>query len=597
MRRNLSWLLIFVAASIAVTYPLACSPGRAPSLHADYYSNIWNLWWVHKALFEEGGSPFFSDWLHYPTGVSLARHTLSILNSGLGSLLVGHLELADIYKLELLIHFTLSGWAMALLAFELTGSRSGAILAGLVYSLCPYHFYYLSQINLATMELLPLALWLTIRTCHEPGFAAPVGLGVCAGLLAASCSYYLVYAALCCGLLVATGRLWAPGSPIRPRLARFAVAGALAALCVGVAAAPLIWEALQAPGISELANPEHPALRSNDLVGFAWVGQPEHIVLSWPSTFGYAAIGIAALGFRAERTRLFWLGLFLLGWLLSLGPTLHIAGRDASLPLPHAWLSQVPFLSMLRKPDRFVVVSQLALAVLCAQACASMAQWPRPRLRRAIAATAPLVLLLEFGAPTIETFDLRPPAYAEIAAKLAGGALIELPVSAEEMLDARSARSMHAQMTHGKKIVQGYVTDLALKEEHLAQARRWRSLQRSLFAGTGAELREALEQDRVDLVVLHKTRLVVRAPSALDGHILWAPFSLLRRELLRTRQLGATVPQRWNWERAAEALAAQLGAPIYDDADAQIYALRAGSPVQTDRRTGRVISNTLATGR
>jgi hypothetical protein len=597
MRRNLAWLFIFVVSSIAMTWPLARSPGRAPSLHADYFSNIWNLWWVRKALFEEGISPFFCDWLQYPSGVSLARHTLSLLNSIPGALLVGRLELADIYKLELLIHFTLSGWTMALLAFELTGSRWAATLAGLVYSFCPYHFYYLSQINLATMELLPLALWFTIRTYREPGFAAPICLAASAALLAASAFYYLVYAAVSCGLLLAAGRISVPNSSVRPGLARFVVAGSLATLCVGLVAAPLIWETVQASSVAGLADPEHATRRSNDLMGFAWVGPPEHILLSWPSTFGYAAIGIAALGFRAERTRIFWVALLLLAWMLSLGPTLHIAGRDTALPLPHAWLSQLPFLSMLRKPDRFVVISQLALAVLCAQACASILQWRRPRLRLITAALAPLLVLLEFGGSPIETFELRPPVYAGTAAQLKAGALIELPVSAAGMLDAKSARSMYAQTTHGKKIAQGYATDHALGEKHLAQARRWKSVQQDLFSDIGTGFREALAQDRVDLVVLHKTRLVGRTPSALDRHIFWRPFSTLRRELLLTRQLGATVPKQWNWERAAEALSAQLGAPIYDDADAQIYALRAVSPVQTEGRAGSVISDTPATVR
>lgn len=583
VRRQLSWLVIFAAASIILTWPFAFSPGRAPSQHADYVSNVWNLWWMHKALFEEGISPFFSNWLQYPTGVSLARHTLSLLNSVPGSLAVGSLEFADIYKLLLLTHFALSGWAMALLAYELTAQRGGAILAGLVYSFCPYHFYYLSQINLATMELVPLALWLTARSYREPGFAAPLGLAVCAGLLAASCSYYLVYAGLCCALLAAGGRIWAPEAPIRPGLSRLALGGVLAVLCVAVASAPLVLETLKGSAVAILADPEHSARRSNDLLGFVWVGPLERILLSWPTTFGYVALAIAGLGFRARRAQFFWLGLFFLTWLLSLGPTLHIAGRNTLLPLPYTWFSDLPFLSMLRKPDRFVVLSQLALAVLCAQACVAIAQWRRPRLRRAIAVGAPLLVFVEFGGPPLATFDAQPPAYAEIAAKLEGAAIIEIPASAAEMRDGKSARAMRAQMVHGKRIVQGYVTDLALGEHHFAQSRRWESVQQSLFAGSVTAMREELEKEGVELLVLHKTRLLGRTPSQLDGRLLWAPFALLRGELLPTRQVGGNVAQLWDWKRAALALEAQLSAPFHEDADVQIYALRAADRVEAAR--------------
>ncbi|HEY8154649.1 MAG TPA: sulfatase-like hydrolase/transferase [Myxococcota bacterium] len=584
MRRQLSWLLIFVAASIMVTWPFAFSPGRAPSQHSDYVQNIWNVWWVHEALVNQGISPNFTTWLQFPSGVSLARHTLSPLNSVPASLTVGSLGFADTFKLLLLIHFALSGWAMALLAYELTRHRGGAILAGLVYSFCPYHFYYLAQINLATMELIPLALWLTVRSYREPGIAAPLGLALCAGLLAASCSYYLVYAGLCCAYLAAGGRIWAPEAPIGPGLKRLAWSGGLAVVCVAAAATPLIVESLRATAVATFADPEHAARRSNDLLGFVWVGPPERILLSWPSTFGYAALGIAALGFRARRAQFFWLGLLFLSWLLSLGPTLHISGRDTSVPLPAAWLSDLPLLSMLRKPDRFVVVSQLALAVLCAQASVSIAQWRRPRLQRAMAVVAPLLVLVEFGGRPLLTFEDQPPAYAEVAAKLEAAALIELPIADPE---SKPARDMRAQLTHGKPIAQGYVTSLALSEHHFAQARRWESVQRSLLAGSALVMREELEKEGIELVVLHKTQLLGRTPSKLDGRLLWAPFVFLRGELLPTRQLGGNVAQPWDWQRAALALEAQLGPALHDDADAQIYALRSADLVKMSRKEQR----------
>ena len=586
LREQLSWLLIFAAASIFVTWPFAVSPGRALSQHGDYVQMLWNFWWVHKALFEEGFSLQFTNWLQYPTGVSLARHILSPLNSIPGALVVDSLELADIYKLLWLSHFALSGWAMARLAYELTSHRGGAILAGLVYTCSPYHLYYLSQLNLATMELVPLALWLTVRSYREPGVAAPLGLALCGGLLAASCSYYVVYAGLGCALLAAGGRIWAPEAPIRPGLSRLALGGGLAVLCAAVVSAPLILESLQGNAVAILADPEHAGRRSNDFLGFLWVGPPERILLSWPTTFGYVALGTAVLGFRALRAQYFWVGFFVLTWLLSLGPSLHVAGQNTRVLLPYTWLSDLPFLSMLRKPDRLVMLSQLALAVLCAHACVVVAQRRRPGIRRAVSIVAPLLVLIEFGGPPLATFDDPAPAYARTAAKLKGAALIELPASADEMRDPRAARSMRAQTIHGKRLVQGYPTDLALGEQHFAQSGRWESVQASLFEGSGTAMREELAREGVELVVLHKTRLVRRPPSDLDGRIVWAPFSLVRRELLPMRQLGGFSLQAWDWTPAALGLEAQLGPPLYDDPDAQIYARRVASRVETAAEEG-----------
>ena len=100
-------LVIFLVATVGLTWPLAVTGGAA-SLRHDYLSNIWNIWWVREALFERGVSPFATDLLYHPIGISLARHTLSPINSFLGALLSFVTDLHGAYRWLLLGHFWFS---------------------------------------------------------------------------------------------------------------------------------------------------------------------------------------------------------------------------------------------------------------------------------------------------------------------------------------------------------------------------------------------------------------------------------------------------------------------------------------------------------
>ena len=135
------------------------------------------------------------------------------------------------------------------------------------------------------------------------------------------------------------------------------IAGSLALLGAS-AATPLTFEALG------VANAED---ASTDLaLGFLWIGPPDQVRISWPTLLGYTPLVLLALGFRGVRRQPIWLLLAAAALLLSLGPSLYLGGRDTGVPLPSAWLADVPILFMLRKPDRFVIVMQLALAILSA---------------------------------------------------------------------------------------------------------------------------------------------------------------------------------------------------------------------------------------
>ena len=69
-------LLVFIAAGVAVTWPLATHlpNGRLPSSR-DTASYVWGFWWVAHQV-THLGNPWFTSQMAAPVGVQLGFHTL-----------------------------------------------------------------------------------------------------------------------------------------------------------------------------------------------------------------------------------------------------------------------------------------------------------------------------------------------------------------------------------------------------------------------------------------------------------------------------------------------------------------------------------------
>ena len=578
-RRSDAWraLLLFVLATLLLTWPIAVSLDQPVSSRGDYYSNIWNAWWLRTALFELHTSPYATDHLHFPDGISLGKHTLSPVNAVPGALLAAFLGPYVAINLVILAHFALSAWCLYLLASYLTGCRSGSLLAGLLYSFNPFHYYYLAELNVASLGFLPLALLCFLRTWREGGWRNLVLTAGAVGLLAGSSSYYLVYAFLLAGLLVLAGRLEDPRVGFVAGARRMAIAGVAGALVVLVVEWPLIRAVLfEAPSGARAAAGAIEAMRVNDVLGYGWVGPPDRLRVSWPSMLGYGTLLVLALGFRGWIRQRFWLLVLGVGWLLSLGPSLHVAGVDTGFPLPYAWLQDVPVLSMLRKPDRCFALVLLVVSLLLAFAWRDVEARLRGRgVRAAASVGAGALIAIELTAVPFARFDdTTSPLLERLAADTAIDAVVELPALPGHVSEGRYLLS---QVVHGKKLAQGYTTDLAMTMQHARDAASLVAAYRALDAGDGEKLRSILTERKLDGVILHKTELRRRAPGPLHRTTVWKPFVSVRRELVGGRQAGPLEERPVDpavLRRRLAALTSVLGPPLLEDDRIAVFRAR-----------------------
>ncbi|MFQ5699441.1 MAG: hypothetical protein ACE5IL_14305 [Myxococcota bacterium] len=582
----------FGAATVVATWPLAISGGASFSLQPDYLSNLWNIWWMHTALFELGVSPWWTDYLFFPQGLSLARHTLSPWNSLVGAVASPIVGVRGAFNLLLLAHFWLSACTSYLLCREVTRSRTAAALGGLVYAFCPYHYYYLAQMNVASTEWIPLAVLFLVRT-HREGGACNLLLTAAATLLVAATDWYYLIALFGFGmLLLAFGRLLHPEVPWLQGFARVCGAGLLAAVAVAPLAWPLLHPAGEPGQLARLASSRW--VPGYNLLGASWINGASPLLVSWPTWLGYLPLGLVVVGARGLRRAPFWLVVCATFWLVSLGTPIRLRPGADLFPSPIAWLFDLPGLSLFRRPDRLFVIVQLAFATLTALAWVEVrARLPSARVAHGVGAVWILGTMVELAGAPLPRFEASCSPYMRTLARDPSVAsLVELPIYAGGHFS--NAHYDLCQIDHHKKIPQGYVTSLAVTRAHDEASDRWVRAYVALLHGDAVPLRVSVTENGIDRIVLNRWMSAPRRPLLHSSGIIWAPFLQVRRELLRTRQIGVLmeVPvDPWSLAILARALSIEFGPPEYADDRVWVFRSdpgRAPAPGRSDTPRGRI---------
>ena len=458
----------FLAASLVFTWPLITRlRGWVPGL-GDWGQNMWALWWTRKALLVLRESPFFTKHLFYPDGVTLLFHPLD-MTDGLIALPFYGIVGGDIsYNLIVLISFVLSGLGSYYLVLYLTRNRWAAMVAGLVFSLSPYHFLRLElgHLNLASMQWIPFYLLFFFKYLRE-GRIRFAWVAILFMALNAGCSWYYVVA---CGLLSLAALAWCFAYPIRLPGLMMRIALVLA-ISVAVLL-PLLVPMLQLLHNTELVGEHNPLRHSVDLNSF-WVPGPPS---TWASGFesiwapyaaqhrepgassylGYSVLLLCIVGLVLTTQRkeaLWWLAVGVGFIVLSLGPKLQVGGEAFDIALPYNLLhAHVPGFSAAGIPGRFVVMTSLVTAVLAGYGLAALSQrfpgiWPMAPL------VAALAISLEFlTVPVNGSRTALPQFYRSMAEDGQQYAILDVKWDANYL--------MHAQTVHGKPLVGGWLARL-----------------------------------------------------------------------------------------------------------------------------------------
>ncbi len=392
--RELTVLAGFLAAGVAVTWPLATYiTGRLP-FSRDVTIYVWNLWWVAHQIIHLH-NPYTTTYMAAPAGLQLGYHTLVPLVGVVMTPVTLAFGPSAAYNLLTIIAPGLACYAMYRAARLWLPTLAGAIAAGAFFglsSMLTYQAWYHLNIVYGTV-LLPVTLEAAVRLRRDPAVGRAVILGVVLGASVLvnqeSAVMALILAALVLiGWLIGsrslhtvldrTGILAAAGvtglvvaSPQLIAMFQQARAGGASA-----AAASFYYQAWVASVPSQFAP--SPRLANFGLTGLAHIyTSGTHIETM--NTFGVVLSALAVLGLivswrRRQARSLAWL--WLGGAALALGPVLYI-GRHMYVPLaqtwkgvqvsavmPYTWFIRVPGLSVFREADRLALLGLVGAALL-----------------------------------------------------------------------------------------------------------------------------------------------------------------------------------------------------------------------------------------
>jgi hypothetical protein len=353
-QQNLAALSFFIIVTTTMLYPVVLNFSKLPA-GGDIYEYIWKLWWFKHALIETGQSPWIAPHIYYPHGYLLSYGETTPLNTILGLPLTWLLGEYRAFNTLLLLSTILSGFTTFLLVREITDSVWAGLLAGIIFAFAPYRRVRFLHLNLLSTQWLPLIFYFLerfVRT-RKPKYA--LGGGIAFGLNALASWYYAVAAGV---LTLAWGivRLFSHRDVVRGKEIRSASLWEWQGLVLFVVAAGILIVPFVIPYLAVANDPdtaiplENTNFYSASLSDYL-IPTPFHplwgdlvrghllphlekgeFIIGW----GFVAwlFGLYALRWGDREVIRPWLYVTLVALILSLGLTLHIAGRQVVIPAP-----------------------------------------------------------------------------------------------------------------------------------------------------------------------------------------------------------------------------------------------------------------------
>ncbi|GAC1541180.1 MAG: hypothetical protein NVS2B7_13780 [Herpetosiphon sp.] len=461
--------------SVVLTYLVICLFLFAPVLsdlgssilvgsdigRIDAWQNVWNIWWVKRALLH-GQNPFFTSFLFYPYGASLFWHTLNLPTTLVGVPLAALWNPTVGFTLVSLLTFVASGSAMCAMAYRLTGSRVGAWLAGGLYTFSPYHIAKLADghLNLISLQWLPLFV-LSLHAAFQERRKGVAWAAVLLVLILLTDLYYgmfsIIFLGLYSALEAARRRSWRG-------LGLCMATSTLIVLPVLVVVASLLlghdtvvgfvdWKDRQVLFSATPLDLIMPNPRSA-----LWGEALRPLAEQWRLAAGGTSLGLmvlvlAGVAVWGNRREVWpWLVLAAAVFIFEMGPLLVLNGHATGIPLPYALVNLVPAAHMGRRPNHLIVYRSVLLSLLAAFGWAWLAaHWSR-RTQWTVAAVIIGAISIDLWPRSLETAQLNvAPVYRELAAA-APGAILELPPLPKKSL------YLQAQLVHQHPIVGGYLS-------------------------------------------------------------------------------------------------------------------------------------------
>jgi len=451
----------------------------------DGLQNVWNIWWVNKAVTELHQPLWQTRYLHYPYGVSLLGHTLNPFNGFMGILLLKFLTLIKTHNFIVVFSFVGGGLTAFLLAHYFTKSYWSSIIAGFIFTFSNYHFAHAQgHLQMVSLEWIPLFVLFWYMLVTKPRIVTAIASAIVLFAVLLCDYYYFLYCVMIACLIFGWYSIQKKNIFFFLRKEHLVP---FTAFFVGllITAGPLVVSFLLLNTRDPFLLAHSPKIFSLDLLapfipGGHW--RFAHLTHSYWSNLpgniheSSVHIGLAVFyiliftwvkrrKFPAQGLRLWYL-ILIFFTVMGLGPVLHIWGREIPfIRLPYALFEMVfPPLKVSGVPVRMMVMTMLSAAVISAMGFKVL--FRQSAGKRLLAGLLLIILFIEYLPRPIPASKIVIPPYVNF--------LKDLP-DTKGIVDiiAEPTLALYYQTIHEKPIAFGYLsripTSVNTKDEKLEQ--------------------------------------------------------------------------------------------------------------------------------
>jgi hypothetical protein len=195
--RDWGWALVaFVPLTTWFLWAQVVTPGGVPD-HGDPLFSMWTLAHIADRL-AHAPSAFFDGRIFFPERDTFLWSDLTLLPGLMTAPFIwAGVPVAAAYTSVIILGCLFSCLSMFALVRASTGLLVPALVAGALFGFFPYRFAQYSHLQMQGIFLMPLAVWLLLRTLERPGTGPGVQLGLAVALQwlwSTYCGAYLVVA-------------------------------------------------------------------------------------------------------------------------------------------------------------------------------------------------------------------------------------------------------------------------------------------------------------------------------------------------------------------------------------------------------------------
>ncbi|HSA31755.1 MAG TPA: hypothetical protein P5160_08160 [Candidatus Omnitrophota bacterium] len=471
--------VLFLALTLLMTFPLAAHfSTHLIGNKGDSWQHAWNMWWMNKTLTEHVGSPFQTDYLFYPKGVTLAFNDMSFFNSGLSIPLQRMFNLFAAYNTMFLVSFVLSGLGMYLLALYLTKDKPAAFLAGCIFVFCPYRMgHSLGHLSLVSTQFIPFFALFFLKSINAENRSDMVFAALFL-ILTSFCNwYYLVF----CTIFVLLYLIFILFTD-RSLLAKAALKTALIFTGTLIILSPIFFILLRAALTTQFIGAHDPQIFSADILSYFIPGAIQNLgrfkafaditsqftgnTAENSNYIGYSVLLLSAIAFvrlrKKDRLITFLTICSAVFLILSLGINPHLKGGvHTSITLPYKILyDNLFFFKFTGMPARFLIMLMFCLSLLSAFGIKALRlSVPAGHKQKTVFIALLFAVLAEYASlPYLMTSFPGSPFFETMRQDTEDYGVIYLPHN--------TPRALYYQTLHNKKMMGGYLSRTPFSAYH-----------------------------------------------------------------------------------------------------------------------------------